>query len=102
MASKRGTSAEIPWMVIAGEQATREGVGATLRESKQAGGGHHAGAEIISLSLCSALLKAINRSLLLNSAATLCCCPELCCKSGVGAKDQEWAKDSLPLLCKNL
>ena len=65
-------------MVIAGEQATREGVGATLRESKQAGRGHHAGAEIISLSL-SALLKAINRSLLLNSAATLCCCPELCC-----------------------
>ena len=42
-------------MVIAGEQATREGVGATLRESKQAGRGHHAGAEIISLSL-SALL----------------------------------------------
>ena len=54
-------------MVIAGEQATREGVGATLRESKQAGGGHHAGAEIISLSLCSA------QSHKPLSAAQLCC-----------------------------
>ena len=75
-------------------QATGEGVGATLRESRAVEGSSRE--QRSSASLHSA--APINCPLLLlwvvqDSRVEL---------AAIGAKDQEWAKDSLPLLCKNL
>ena len=75
-------------------EATGGGVGATLRESRESRGQEWE--QRSSASLHSA--APINCPLLLlwvvqDSRVEL---------AAIGAKDQEWAKDSLPLLCKNL
>ena len=81
-------------------QATAEGVGATLRESRAVGGSSREQRSSASLHCaaainCPLLLRTIRLCyfLLVNSRVEL---------AAIGAKDQEWAKDSLPLLCKNL